>query len=68
MHGVKHAIRVPANDSLERDSAELLTPPGGRPSHMPVVCDKSFPYQAASWKPARRVVAEVEYHFGQLFP
>ena len=30
--GVKYAIRIPANDSLERDIAELLTRPVG-PSH-----------------------------------
>ncbi len=29
--GVKYAIRIPANDSLERDIAELLTRPAGRP-------------------------------------
>ena len=29
---------------------------------------KSFYYQAASWKTARRVVAEVEFHFAELFP
>ena len=65
---VKHAIRIPANDSLERDIAELLTRPVGRPSHKPVVWYKSFLYQAASWKKARRVVAKVEFHFGELFP
>jgi hypothetical protein len=66
--GVKYAIRIPANDSLERDIAELLTRPVGRPSHKPVVWYKSFLYQAASWKTARRVVAKVEFHFGELFP
>ncbi len=66
--GVKYAIRIPANDSLERDIAELLTRPVGRPSHKPVVWYKSFLYQAASWKPARRVVAKVEFHFEELFP
>ena len=25
-------------------------------------------YQAAGWKTARRVVAKVEFHFGDLFP
>ena len=66
---MKYAIRrVPANDSLERDIAELLTRPVGRPSHKPVVWYKSFLYQAASWKKARRVVAKVEFHFGELFP
>ena len=64
----KYAIRIPANDSLERDIAELLTRPVGRPSHKPVVWYKSFLYQAASWKTARRVVAKVEFHLGELFP
>jgi hypothetical protein len=66
--GVKYAIRIPANDSLERDIAELLTRPAGRPSHKPVIWYKGFLYQAASWKTARRVVAKVEFHFGELFP
>jgi hypothetical protein len=66
--GVKYAIRIPANDSLERDIAELLTRPVGRPSHKPLVWYKSFLYQAASWTKARRVVAKVEFHFGELFP
>jgi len=65
---VKYAIRIPCNDSLERDIAELLTRPVGRPSHKPVVWYKSFLYQAQSWKTARRVVAKVEFHFGELFP
>ena len=60
--GVKYAIRLPANDSLERDIAELLTRPVGRPSHKPIVWYKGFLYQAASWKTARRVVAKVEFH------
>ncbi|MDH4208848.1 MAG: IS1380 family transposase, partial [Anaerolineae bacterium] len=66
--GVKYAIRIPANDSLEQDIAELLTRPVGRPSHKPVVWYKSFLYQAESWTKARRVVAKVEFHFGDLFP
>jgi hypothetical protein len=33
--GVKYAIRIPANDSLERDIAELLPRPVGRPSQKP---------------------------------
>src|SRR5208282_4774476 len=53
---VKYAIRLPANDNLERDIAELLTRPVGRPSYKPVVWFKSFLYQAASWRTARRVV------------
>jgi hypothetical protein len=66
--GVKYAIRIPSNDSLERDIAELLTRSVGRASYKPVVWYKGFLYQAGSWKTARRVVAEVEFHFGELFP
>jgi hypothetical protein len=66
--GVKYAIRLPANANLERDMAELLTRPVGRPSHNPVVWDRRFRDQAASWKTVRRVVAKVEHHHGELFP
>ena len=66
--GVKYAIRIPANDSLERDIAELLTWPVGRPGHKPVVWYKGFLYQAASWKTAWRVAAKMEFDFGELFP
>jgi hypothetical protein len=38
---VKYAIRIPANDNLERDIVELLTRPVGGPSHKPVVQDRS---------------------------
>ena len=62
--GVKYAIRIPANDSLERDIAELLPRPVGRPSKKPLVEYKGFLYRAASWKTARRVVAKVEHHAG----
>jgi hypothetical protein len=65
---VKYALRIPANDGLERDIAELLTRPVVGPSHQPLVRYKSFLYQAASWQTARRVVAKVEFHFGELFP
>ena len=30
--GVKYAIRIPSNDNLERDIAELVPRPVGRPS------------------------------------
>jgi hypothetical protein len=66
--GVKYAIRVPANENLERDIAELLTRPVGRPSHKPVVWCKGFLYRATSWNTARRVVAKVEHHAGECFP
>jgi hypothetical protein len=65
---VKYAIHLPANDNLQRNITELLTRPVGRPSYRPVVWFKSFLYQAASWTTARRVVAKVEFHCGELFP
>jgi hypothetical protein len=65
---VKYAIRLPANDNLQRNITELLTRPVGRPSYRPVVWFKSFLYRAASWPTARRVVAKVEFHCGELFP
>jgi len=65
---VQYAIRLPANDNLQRNITELLTRPVGRPSYKPVVRYKSFLYQAASWTLARRVVAKVEFHCGELFP
>ena len=40
--GAKYAIRIPANDCLMRDIAELLTRPVGRPAYKPVVWYKSF--------------------------
>ena len=66
--GVKYAIRISANENLERDIAELLTRLVGRPRHKPVVRYKGFLYQAKSWNTARRVVAKVEHHAGELFP
>lgn len=66
--GVKYAIRIPTNDSLRRNIAELLTRPVGRLSHKPVVRYRSFLYQADSWEVARRVVVKVEFHWEELFP
>jgi hypothetical protein len=68
VRGVKYAIRIPSNDILEREVAEMLKRSVGRPSHKPVVRYKSFQYQAAKWKTARRVVAKIEFHCGELFP
>src|SRR3989475_503789 len=66
--GVRYAIRLPANDILERRIEDLLTRPRGRPSHAPLVRYRSFEYQAASWSRPRRVIAKVEHHLGELFP
>jgi hypothetical protein len=40
--GVKYAIRIPANENMERDIADLLIRPVGRPSKRPLVRYKSF--------------------------
>ena len=61
---MKYAIRIPANDILQRDIEELLKRPVGRPTKKPLVEYKGFLYQAAGWKTARRVVAKVEHHSG----
>ena len=66
--GFEYAIRLPANDALLRDIELLLTRPVGRPSNAPVVWYAGFLYQAKSWRCARRVVAKVEWHNGELFP
>ena len=66
--GYEYAIRLPANDVLQREIEPLLTRPVGRPSNAPVVWYADFPYQAQSWDRARRVVAKVEWHKGELFP
>jgi len=66
--GVAYAIRLPANQVLERAIEDLLTRPRGRPSHAPLVRYRSFHYQAASWDRPRRVIAKVEHHLGELFP
>ena len=66
--GYGYAIRLPGNDALLRDIEPLLTRPVGRPSHVPVVWYAGFLYQAKSWDRARRVVAKVEWHHGELFP
>jgi hypothetical protein len=66
--GVAYAIRLPANQVLERAIEDLLTRPRGRPSHAPLVRYRSLQYQAASWDRPRRVIAKVEHHLGELFP
>ena len=66
--GVRYAIRLAANDVLDRAIEDLLTCPRGRPSHAPLVRYRSFSYQAASWDRPRRVIAKIEHHLGELFP
>jgi hypothetical protein len=44
----QYAIRIPANDVLEREIAHLLTRPVGRPPKKPVVLYAGFLYRAAT--------------------
>ena len=66
--GFLYAIRLPANDVLQAEIEHLLTRPVGRPPRKPIVWFADFNYQAASWDRARRVIAKVEWHRGELFP
>jgi hypothetical protein len=66
--GYSYAIRLRENQILHKKIAHLLTRPVGRPPKKPIVLYHSFRYQAASWKIARRVVAKIEWHAGELFP
>lgn len=63
-----YAIRLPANEVLQREIEPLLTRPVGRPSNKPVVWYHDFLYQAGTWDRPRRVVAKIEHHKGELFP
>jgi hypothetical protein len=66
--GVGYAIRIQANKVLEVEIEDILFRSPGRPSRKPLVRYKSFHYQADSWTTARRIVAKVEHHAGELFP
>jgi hypothetical protein len=46
---IHYAIRLPANQVLQRRISYLLTRPVGRPPKQPIVCYASFHYQAAGW-------------------
>jgi hypothetical protein len=63
-----YAIRIPANEVLEREIADLLIRPVGRPSAKAKVLYANITYRAESWDRFRRVVAKVEWHADELFP
>jgi hypothetical protein len=63
-----YAIRLKTDAVLERQIAHLMKRPVGRPPMKPKVFYHSFRYQAKSWDRARRVVAKLEWHAGELFP
>ena len=65
---IGYAIRLPANDVLQREIAHLLVRPTEWPSRKLIVSYHDFAYQAQSWDVPRRVIAKVEWRQGELFP
>jgi Transposase DDE domain group 1 len=65
---IKYAIRLPANSVLQERIGYLLNRPVGHPPNHVRRSHASFHYQAGSWTKARRVVAKVEWHSGELYP
>ena len=63
-----YTIRLKGNNLLHAKIEHLTIRPVGRPSFKPKVYYESFLYQAQSWNKPRRVVAKVEWHYGELFP
>jgi len=66
--GFRYATRLKGNAVPEWKVAHLLKHPVGPPSHKPKKFYASFHYQARAWDQARRVVAKVEWHEGELAP
>jgi len=65
---IGYAIRLPANDILEQEIRPLLQRPVGQLPGKPATLYHDFQYQAKSWDRPRRVVAKMEWHYGELFP
>jgi hypothetical protein len=66
--GWDYAIRIKGNPKLHERISWLTKRGPGRPPHHVVRRYTSFHYRAKSWSKARRVVAKVEFHPGELFP
>jgi hypothetical protein len=66
--GWDYAIRIKGNSKLHEQIGWLMKRRPGRPPNHVVREYTSFHYRAKSWSKARRVVAKVEFHPGQLFP
>ena len=65
---VLYAIRLPGNEVLQREIALCSGGLWAGPPKRPVIRYDDFWYRAESWDRARRVVAKVEWHRGELFP
>jgi len=66
--GWDYTVRIKGNPKLHERIAWLAKRRPGRPPHHVVRHYTSFHYRARSWSKARRVVAKVEFHPGELFP
>ena len=66
--GWDYAIRIKGNPKLNARIAWMTKRRPGLPPHHVVRHYTSFHYRAESWSKARRVVAKVEFHPGELFP
>ncbi len=65
--GFCYAVQLPANKVLQGYISHLLRRPRGHPPLEVLRYYASFSYRAASWSKARRVVAKVEGHPGDLY-
>jgi hypothetical protein len=65
--GWDYAIRIKGNKKLYDQIGWLMRRRPGRPPNHVVRQHISFHYRAKSWSKARRVVAKVEFHPGELF-
>jgi len=66
--GWDYAIRIKGNPKLHEQVDWLTRRRPGRPPNHVLRHYTSFHYRAKSWPKARRVVAKVEFHPGELFP
>ena len=66
--GWDYAIRIKGNTKLYDQIGWLTKRRPGRPPNQIVRHYTSFHYRAQSWSKARRIVAKVESHPGELFP
>ena len=65
---MKYAIRLPTNDSLERDIAELLTRQVGRPSHKHIALVQELPLPSRELEDSGTGRGESGVSLGELFP
>ena len=66
--GWDYAIRIKGNAKLSEEISWAMKRKPGRPPNRVVRRYASFHYRAKSWTKARRIVAKVEFHPGELFP